>query len=402
MQGILRNRNILLLWLGQTVSMLGDAVYFIALPLLVYRLSGSKTLTGVVMFAYNLPFFVIGAFAGVLVDRFDRRRLMIISDLARGLILLTIPLMFWLGVLDVAALCVTAFLVASFSTVFNPARDSIIPALTGGESLMQANSLIQTSQFIAMIFGAAAASALIALVGPVHAFTADAAALFVSLAMIAAIVVPAVRKAPRSARRITALKSLFAAARYVVRHKRLGQLLLLTAVDNLFIMGPAVVGILFFVKNTLGKPDEFYAYIEGVFAAGIIVGMILLNRFARNARKGLLVIVGMILDGATYIPFFWCRSFELLVVLMFVHSVCVSLIVVPRAALLQQHVPQKRLGRIFALLNLTVAGLTALSAGLTGIAAEVISPPTLFLVAGLGGATCGLIALAFRSLRSTA
>ncbi|MFH1549734.1 MAG: MFS transporter [Planctomycetota bacterium] len=400
-RGVLRNRNLMLLWSGQTVSVLGDSVYIIALPLLVLELTRSKPLTGAVMFAYYLPFILLGAFAGVLVDRFNRKTLMILADLARALILLTIPLLAFLGVLSVSALFITAFLIACFTTVFFPARDSIIPHLVAEKRLMQANSLVQTSQYMAMVLGALTASALIQFVGTVHAFTVNAGTFVVSLILVAAIVLPR-RKGTARHIPLRPLDDLREILRYITREKRLGQLLLITAIDNLFIMGPAIIGALFFVKSHLGKPDQYYAYLEAVFAVGIITGMILLNRFARRAHKGMLVILGMILDGVTYIPFFWCHSFELLVVLMFVHSVCVSLIVVPRAALLQQHMPEKHLGRIFALVHVMVMGFTALSVGLTGIAAAHVAPPTIFLIAGLGGTACGLIALSFRSLRTTA
>ena len=92
-------------------------------------------------------------------------------------------------------------------------------------------------------------------------------------------------------------------------------------------------------------------------------------------------------------PFFWVRSYPLALALIFVHGLFIPWIVVGRTSLLQQHVPPERAGKVFSLVHVTVAGMTALSALAAGWIAQATDAPTLFLLAGAFGAACGLVGL---------
>jgi flagellar biosynthetic protein FliQ len=153
-------------------------------------------------------------------------------------------------------------------------------------------------------------------------------------------------------------------------------LLVLTALDNLAIMGPAIVGAAGFVHDDLGKRAGHFAWFEGAMAAGYVVGALGLARFGARARKGPLVLAGMVLDGLTYVPFFWVRDYGLALALVFVHGLFIPWIVVGRTAFLQQHVPEARRGQVFALVNLTVQGMTALSALVAGLVVGILQAAT--------------------------
>jgi predicted MFS family arabinose efflux permease len=104
-----------------------------------------------------------------------------------------------------------------------------------------------------------------------------------------------------------------------------------------------------------------------------------------------MILWGMALDGLTYIPFYWVRSYSLALVLIFVHGLFIPWIVVGRTTLIQQRVPEERRGQVFSLVNLTVQGMTALSALVAGAIAQATSAPTLFLLAGVFGGLCGVV-----------
>ncbi|MFV1959761.1 MAG: MFS transporter, partial [Planctomycetota bacterium] len=122
--------NLLLLWSGQFVSATGDALFLMAVAWIAGRVGGDEISVGFAVFFAALPFLLFGLPAGALVDRTDRRRLMIGSDLARAAILLSLP---WaaglLGGVTWGLVAATAFLVATFSTPFLPARDALLPVL---------------------------------------------------------------------------------------------------------------------------------------------------------------------------------------------------------------------------------------------------------------------------------
>jgi hypothetical protein len=121
---------------------------------------------------------------------------------------------------------------------------------------------------------------------------------------------------------------------------------------------------------------------------------------ARRARKGVAILLGIALDGLTFVPLAFCQTLPQAALAVFVHALAVPLIIIPRTVLIQQLVPGPLHGRAFALINVTVFGMTALSAGLTGSLAELVRPQQLFLALGLAGGLVGLAGLGVRSLRS--
>jgi hypothetical protein len=177
-------------------------------------------------------------------------------------------------------------------------------------------------------------------------------------------------------------------------------LLLLTALDNLVIMGPAYVAMPILVKETLGLGPDGYMSAMTYFFLGLTVATLAVWLLIRRVAKGRLILWGIILDGLTFIPLYFCRTLDQVQLALFVHAMAIPLIIIPRTVLMQQTVPSKLLGRLFALVNVTVFGVTGISAALTGGVVELVSPPAVFLVAGALGTTAGLWGLRVRALRA--
>lgn len=406
-----RTRNLFLLWVGQFVSGTGDSVFSVSVGFFVIYLVGphSETQVGLTRMMDALPFLLFGAYAGVLVDRFSRRGAMLLSDIARALIVGAIPLLHFLGWLDWWLLPVVAFASYGFATLFNPARDALIPDLAEGANLLRVNSIFQTSQQLAVILGAGLVGILLAPAiageragadGIAWLLVADAGSFLVSFACILLIRTPR-KTLAQAGVRPSSLSELRESLSTAWRDARLRSLLFLTAVDNFFIMGPAIVGAMFLIKGTLGLEIWAYGVFEACLGAGWLVGTLLLARFGRKLRTGRLVIWGMLLDGVTYVPFLWLQTFETFLVAIFVHGLSIPLITVGRATLIQRHYPRERLGRIFALVAITVQGFTALSALATGLALQWLEPRELFFWGGLCGALCGVLGISFKTLRRT-
>ena len=177
-------------------------------------------------------------------------------------------------------------------------------------------------------------------------------------------------------------------------------LLLLTALDNLLIMGPAYIATPVLVKETLHLGPEGYMSAMIFFFLGLALGTAAVWLFARQAPKGRLILVGIVIDGLTFIPFYFCRTLGQVQLALFAHALAIPLIIIPRTVLMQQAVPGRLHGRLFALMNVTVFGMTGVSAGLTGVIIERIAPGTLFLIVGVLGAIPGLLGFRVRSLRT--
>src|SRR3954452_22675335 len=132
-------------WLARALSVTGSMVTAIALLVLVYRLSGSTVLTAVVTALESAPYLLTGLFAGALADRWNRRRVMVNSDLVNAVLVGSVPVAHLLDMLTVAHVLVVAFLVQSVYTFFDGANFGALPVLVGRARVAQANSVVWTA-----------------------------------------------------------------------------------------------------------------------------------------------------------------------------------------------------------------------------------------------------------------
>lgn len=398
---LLVNPRVGLLWLGQVVSQTGDSVFQIGLLWLVLEMTGRNSLTGLAGAALFLPTLLFGLLAGVLVDRVSRRKLMIAADAVRALLVLAIPLAHYLDALSPAVLLVVTLAVATCAAAFNPARDALVPHLAGPSELPHANALIQTSWQVAILLGPVVAGLMLSLTDVVHLFSFDALTYLVSLAAIASIGGRLRRSGERARERAEpVLRQLRQGLGYVARDPLLRMLVFVTAIDNLILMGPAIVGPPILVRDVLHADDpRAYAWVQAALAGGMLVGAPFMATLGRRLPLGKLMLWGVVLDGLTYAPLFWADTLPAIVAVIFFHSLFIPLITVSRTTLLQRHAPPELHGRLFSVIGVCVVGGTALSAALTGLAAEVMSIQTVYLVIGLGAAATALPGFLSRALR---
>ena len=393
-----KNKAIANLWAGQTISQIGDSMYEIGLLWMVLELTGSKTLTGIIAMSSYLPTMLFGLFAGAFVDHFDRRRVMLFADICRALLAGFIPVIYFTFSLNSLILGLFTFAIAGLNTLFNPARDAIIPELVPKERLFQANSIMQTTWQLSLFAGPALAGIILTVFGNIHLFTVDALTFLVSFAFIYAI--PRIKKEyGKNYQKISngvnlAFKNTKEGLRYVLKKQPLLILLFFTAVDNLFIMGPAIVGLPIFVKEVLGAPAKVYALAQMSMAAGMLTGTYLLNKYGKNFRQNRILLVGIVLDGLTYFPMYYVNSDVMLWIVLFCHGLVIPMIIIPRPTIIHLIAPKDYHGRIFSMISIAVVGLTAISVALTGIIAEVVSIRLIFawiaILAAITGALGGL------------
>ncbi len=404
----LRRSNFVLLWIGQLVSQFGDSIFHIGLLWLALELTASKPLASLIVAAGYLPAILLSLFAGLVVDRVDRRRLMILCTAVQASVVALVPVCDHFQLLSGTVLALVTFSLATGAAFFNPARDALIPQLVRHERLNRANSLVQISAQLAFLAGPTAAGIMVARVGTIGLFTIDAVTFLVSLVSLLLMRtrrsnLPHIEAGPIPLPQIPpaaggTMDEVLAGLKTSWEDVRLRGLLFITAVDNLIIMGPAIFGVPIYVREVLSLGAKEYSLITGAFFAGMIASSLLIGLRGRTWPKGKLIVTGMFLDGATFIPFFFIDDFAIACVAMFLHGLTVPLIIVPRATLIQQIVPDNRRGRVFALVNLAVVGFTALSMLLTGLLSQWLGIDQIYLGIGIMGAACGLLGTRFKAL----
>lgn len=175
-----RAREFRLLWLGQSVSLIGDALVLVAVGIYVTRLTGDPSDVGVVLGAYSLPMVLFVLLGGVLADRLPRQRVMVVSDLVRCALHATLALLIVTGAIQIWHMVVIGALFGTAEAFFRPAYTGLVPQTVDEEDIQSAQGLSGVSQQVAEIVGPALATALVLGIGGAAAFAVDAATFAVS------------------------------------------------------------------------------------------------------------------------------------------------------------------------------------------------------------------------------
>lgn len=360
------NHDFARLWVGQLVSNLGDWFNSVAVLALVYDLTGSGLATGLLIIASTLPAFVLTPFAGAVVDRFDRRRIMMTADLTRAVLALGMLLVRNAG--EIWLLYILSALLISFSSFFGPALSAAIPNLVKREELISANGLSASTWGLMLAVGAALGGVVIALVGRDMAFVVNSLSFFFSAAMIFLTRRPFGR--PAEHHHPVSLRSTLVDFRDSLSYMRtepqvtagvlvktglgitLGIVLLLTVfAQSVFHAGDAGIGW-FYSARGLGA-------LIGPYLARPYVG----HNLGKMRRA---IAVGIFMGGLAYFAFGASPTFLLAAASVVIANVGTGICWTLSSTMLQLLVPDHLRGRIFALdfgLNTVVGAVSTFSVG---------------------------------------
>jgi MFS family permease len=390
---LLRNRSFRLLWSAHVVSSFGDALTSLALLLIAQRLTGSTAAVAATAVAIALPQLLVGMPAGVLVDRWNRRRVMIASDLARaalvvGFITVTTTDRLWL-------LYALAFTQSAVGTFFNPARASLLAELVPADRLLPANSLSEMSRVVAGVAGVgvagllASASSSLSVVFVVDAFTFLVSAAFVAL----------VRPTPAKRREETGpiLAGIAAGLRLVFGSRVLVGVVVTGAVAMLG-LGAVNVLLVPFVVADLGASEAWFGALEGAQVAAMVTTGALLAAYHSRARPTVLIVVAAAGLGASIAAIAACSAAWQLMIVLFAAGWFVTPLQASVTTILQTAVPAHLRGRAHATFGTLVTSAGLGSMALAGVAAGAAGTRSVFLAAGGVVAAAGLwAAVAFRN-----
>jgi MFS family permease len=380
----LRHRDFRLLWTGMCVSLLGDGVFMVAMAWQVYALSNAPTALSLVGIAMTVPTIAFLLLGGVLSDRLDRRRLLLLADASRAVAVGALAILSLAGVLELWHVVALVAVYGVGGAFFGPAFDAIVPDVLPSEELGRANALDQLVRPIALrMAGPAVGGVLIDLVGPGLAFALDA----VSFAVCAgAVLAMRVRRRHVAAPSASLGSDLGAGIRYVRRHTWLWATFAAAAIAYLLFMGPAEVLLPFLVKNDLGGTA---ADLGIVFAAGGIgsVGVaIVMGQGGLPRRDITFMYVAWALATFAVAGYGLATAVWQLMVASLAFNALETAGTIVWATAKQRHVPASLLGRVSSLDWLISIGLLPLSFALTGpVSGAIGERATLVGAAVLGG-----------------
>jgi predicted MFS family arabinose efflux permease len=381
----LRHRDFRLLWSAQAVSLGGDGIYLVAIAWLVYDISNSPGALAIVGFAWTLPQVAGLLVAGVLSDRFERRRLLVIADLVRCAAIGTIAALAYAGTARIWHLVLLVVLYGLGQALFQPAYTAILPEIIPREELLKANALREVLEPLGMRFvGPALGGALIALFGVGTAFLVDAATFAVSALFVLAISArPPPRTEPVSVRR-----DLAEAWAYVRAHAWLWGTLAGAALFLLFTLGPFEVLLPYIIRNDLGGGAAVFGTVLAAGGAGSIVGAMLVGRIGLPRRHVTFMWTAWCVGDALFIAMAVADTAWVMCLISFFNFALGTAALVVWNTLMNTLVPRELLGRVSSFDWFVSFGLTPLSFAITGPVAGLIGArETLALAGALGALT---------------
>jgi MFS family permease len=352
-------------WTGQTISNLGSSITLFALPLLVYKISGSALDLGIASAATFLPYLLFGLLLGAWADRVNRKRMMIGTDIGRALIIVTIPLLFAFGLLTIWWIYIVAFIHATLTICFEAGEFAAIPALVNEDDLVTANGRIQASYSGASIVGPLLAGILVTLV-PLSALLLFDAVSFLasslSLALISISFNMGEKRAPTSIR-----SDVVEGLRYVFGNPVLRNISIMMALVN-FVGSTAYAQLIFFAKAQLQATDFQASLLYSAGSLGVVILALAAGPLRKHWSFSTVALGALMLEGILTVVFSLMHRYWAAVVLWTLIGGLGILFNINTSSLRQTIVPNHLLGRVMSIASVIAWSAIPLGSLLGGFA----------------------------------
>ncbi len=379
-------------WTGQTISNLGSSVTEFALPLLVYKLTGSALNLGFATAATFLPYLLFGLFLGAFTDRVDRKRMMIAVDIGRALIVASIPLLAAFGLFTVWWIYVVSFVHATLTICFESGQFAAIPSLVDRDDLVTANGRIQASYSAASVAGPVMAGLLVAIMPISNLMLIDALS-FVLSAFSLGLITSSFNSAPEEGKKRASIgRDVIEGLRYVLGHPVLRNISIMMALVNL-IATTSFAQIVLFAKVQLHANDTQVSLLFSGGSIGIVVLSLLAGPLRKRFSFSRVALGALMLEGLLGIVFAFMHFYWVALVLWSIMSGLGILFNINTGSLRQAIVPNNMLGRVISIASVLAWSAIPIGSIAGGIA--VTTTHNVTLVYAVIGALVFLIPFGF-------
>ena len=369
------NRNWLLLWSGQLVSVVGTQVSQLAYPLLMLALTKSPAQAGFISASRTLPYLLLGLPAGALVDRWNRKRLMIVCDAGRALALGSIPLALALGRLTLAQLYIVALLEGVLNVFFNLAETAALTRVVTRDQIPAATTLNEVTLSTGSMLGPALGGLIFA-IGQGFAFLADAVSYAVSV--VSVWFIRAELSASQAAGRNRLVDDIRAGVVWLWRHPLLRLLALITGGTVMIESGYMLVVII--LAERMGASSAVTGLVLGAGGVGSIVGAVLSGPAMRRLTFGQIA-MGVHWIWALLLPLYALAPNPLALAAITAAAYGITpIFFVAQYSYRLSNIPDELQGRVNGVFRLLQFGGQPLGLALAGLLSQVIGPVRTVLV----------------------
>lgn len=389
MESNLFTKDFTLLWLGKSVSQLGDGAGFIGLMWWVSQ-AGSATTLGLMAAISSLVRIGLSPFSGALADRISKKSIIVLTDICRGLIYVTMGYLAWSGQLTLSYVIALTAANTVFSVFFGPAISSSIPLLVVPDNIPKANSFMQMTGIIVQIVSYSAGGVLVAFIGVPLLMLGNGLSFLLSALSESFMVIPAVAS-QQSSQGKGFMQNIQEGFAYVKEHSVLLDIMKTAAVIN-FIGAPLFILLPKFVNDHMHASAEMYGYLLACMTAGTLLASLLIA-FTKVVQRNVwtvmhgITIQGMLFVLLTVLP---RQAHILFLAVFFVSGFMNGIVNIYFGSLLQRIIAKEHMGKVFGLLDSMSGALQPVSQGLTGILGDQISTAMVYVGSGVLGMASGV------------
>jgi MFS family permease len=402
------NSSFSALWAGQLISLFGDRLHQLALVAVVLGTTGSALATGLVFFAATLPNLLLSPIAGTFVDRWDRKEVLIVSDILRAALVLLIPLV---AMANIVLVYPMVFGVTTISIFFRPARVAILPRIVEERDLLTANSALWVGETVADVVGYPLAGIFVVALGSALplAFWVDSATYLASATLLTAIAVRSLTPAEIEAgaresadhqagfsgelragwRFLRSQATLFAnTIQASIGQFTIGIVIALTPAYAIGVFGEGEVGW-----------QAVYAFLEAGIGIGNLLGGFVIGLIGSRFGKGRMVIAGYAVWGLLVTVLALTDNLGIAIGVALGQGIANMVFVIPSQVLFQELTPPTLMGRVIGLRFALVFGSMTVAMGAGAVLGEVFGVTTILAVFGLVTMVTGLAGLFVPAIR---
>jgi len=370
----LKNRNFALVSFGQWVSNIGSSINFIAITWLTLMLSDAVLSLGILLVLLKIPSIIIGPFAGVIADKYNKKNIIIISDIVRGL--LSLLMMFYSNSINMI------FLLMLIQTVidvfFSPAIRSILPQIVDKDELMIANSMSATSSQISRLIGPAIGGVLIGLIGVKLIFLLNGISFLFSALTELFIIYKHILEVKNEELKNTFKEDFNDGLKYIMSHNLVKFVIIFFAVGSIP-FGAIHVLNLAYLNKILNLTSEAYGLVMTFYSLGVIIGSITISKINEKFTEIQMMVLGLGFFGIFYILFSIVNFLPVLILMFGICGISSAILNISYGVYLQKYIEPSKLGRVFSIDIALGNTILLIASGLAGIFADYIGIRELML-----------------------
>lgn len=389
-----KNRNFRNFWYGQLISQLGDRIHTLAVIWLVYSWYNSGAAVGAVLIAATLPAFLVSPFAGNILDKYDRKKILILSDVVRSVFVAGLAVLSFFEMVNLPIILFFTVIISIGAAFFNPATMAIMPSLVKKEELTQANAFYQLSINASAALGFMVGSGLIALIGVTAAFSINCVSFLLSAFFVFRIVYKHIPGHIKT-NFIEDFKEGWKVTKGIPLIVRLfGPIVVINFfLAALFILVPV------FAEGVFNKGSAGMGMMMTGLTLGMFIGALLMSKGQLKFKTQYLLFFSLLFIGMAFFVMSFVQNFYLHLLMYALVGISLNISNISLMALFQKIVPNEVRGKVFGLLTSASVSSQPISYGIMGLITDVATPSAILLFCAFALTLTSLYFLIIKELK---